>query len=163
MVTLGVGVTTTFMPLLIVILSWFVLLSFRTKILALPAIQERGAKAFNFIQVIIGLNTLAMLLSLLASVSLGLVFEVPNMQVMGNGSSDFYLSWYQDISENSLPSVSVISVPMLVYRLLILAWSIWLSLSLIGWLHWGWQSFCEGGVWKKNAQKLEQKGESGQQ
>lgn len=159
---LGVGVTTTFMPLLIVILSWFVLLSFRTKILALPATQERGAKAFNFIQVIIGLNTLAMLLSLLASVSLGLVFEVPNMQVMGNGSSDFYLSWYQDISENSLPSVSVISVPMLVYRLLILAWSIWLSLSLMGWLRWGWESFSEGGVWKKNAKKLDGKSESGQ-
>jgi len=150
---LGVGVTTTFMPLLIIILAWFVLLSFRNKILAQPFMQKRGKKAFNLLQVIIGLNTLAMLLSLLASVSLGLVFEVPNMQVMGNGSSDFYLSWYQDVSGEMLPSVSVISVPMLTYRLLILAWSIWLSLSLISWLKWGWGKFSEDGVWIKNKGK----------
>jgi len=34
-------------------------------------------------------------------------------------------------------SAWVISVPLLVYRLAMLAWALWLALALLRWLRWG--------------------------
>jgi hypothetical protein len=30
-----------------------------------------------------------------------------------------------------------------------LIWALWLALSLLKWLKWGWESFSKGGLWKK--------------
>jgi hypothetical protein len=38
---------------------------------------------------------------------------------------------------------------MLVYRGAMLAWSLWLALSLLKWLKWSWAAFSMGGLWKK--------------
>jgi hypothetical protein len=35
------------------------------------------------------------------------------------------------------------------YRLLMLAWSLWLALALLGWLKWGWCSLGKEGLWRK--------------
>lgn len=35
---------------------------------------------------------------------------------------------------NELPQPLVISVPIIYYRLLMLAWALWLALALLGWL-----------------------------
>ena len=37
---------------------------------------------------------------------------------------------------------------MLAYRGAMLAWALWLAVSLLRWLRWGWLSFSEGGFWK---------------
>jgi hypothetical protein len=37
---------------------------------------------------------------------------------------------------------------MLAYRGAMLAWALWLAVSLLRWLRWGWISFSEGGIWK---------------
>jgi hypothetical protein len=43
----------------------------------------------------------------------------------------------------------VISMPLLAYRLLMLAWALWIAAALLRWLRWGWQSFCSGGTWRR--------------
>ncbi|HXU03951.1 MAG TPA: hypothetical protein VN903_23475, partial [Polyangia bacterium] len=41
-----------------------------------------------------------------------------------------------------------ISVPLLVYRLAMLAWSLWLALAVIRWARWLWSCFSERGLWR---------------
>jgi hypothetical protein len=77
------------------------------------------------------------------------------MQITGNQSSAFLLNWYQDRSQAVLPAATVISVPLLVYRLLMLAWALWLAVSLLDWLKWGWNCFSSNGLWNKAAAKEE--------
>ncbi|MCP5449520.1 MAG: hypothetical protein H6972_02865 [Gammaproteobacteria bacterium] len=71
------------------------------------------------------------------------------MQVVGNGSSAWQLNWYQDRIAGPLPTASVISVPLLLYRGLMLAWALWLAFALLRWLGWGWQCFSAGGLWRR--------------
>jgi hypothetical protein len=73
----------------------------------------------------------------------------PDMQIAGNGSSSHHLKWYQDRVVEALPQPQVISVPMWVYLVLMLAWAMWLAMSLLKWIKWGWQSLNTGGFWRK--------------
>ncbi len=57
------------------------------------------------------------------------------MQV-GNMSSAYNLNWYQDRSASTLPQAWVVSVPLMVYRVLMLLWALWLAFSLLKWLTW---------------------------
>jgi len=69
------------------------------------------------------------------------------MQIVGNGSSSDLLRWYQDHSRNDLPRAWILSVPMFVYRLAMLAWSLWISFTLLKVLKWGWEAFSAHGIW----------------
>jgi hypothetical protein len=92
--------------------------------------------------------TVAALIILLVSIYEGLLGR-PEMQVSGNGSSGSMLRWFQDRTTSGLPRGQVLSVPMLVYRGAMLAWSLWLALALLGWLRWAWTAFTTGGAWKR--------------
>jgi hypothetical protein len=74
---------------------------------------------------------------------------LPDMQIGGGGSSDGWLVWTADHVQGVLPRPLVLSVPKLVFHLLMLAWALWLAFSLLKWLKWGFESFAEGGLWKK--------------
>jgi len=72
---------------------------------------------------------------------------LPEMHVSGNASSAYDLNWYQDRSSGQLPHAWVFSVPLFVYRLLMLAWALWLAFALLKWLRWGWQCVNQHGLW----------------
>ena len=110
-------------------------------------------KYFNLLQVIIGLFTVFSLAILVFSVEQGLLGGSPNMQIIGNQSSAFDLNWYQDRSPPALPQATVVSVPLMAYRLLMLLWSFWLAASLLNWLKWGWNCYATNGLWNKKAEK----------
>jgi hypothetical protein len=103
---------------------------------------------FNAIQVGLGVLTALALLFLLNAVEQGLL-GVPDMQVAGGGSTAYALHWYQDRSGPELPRAWIVSVPLWLYRVAMLAWALWLALSLLGWLRWGWACFAEGGLWRR--------------
>jgi hypothetical protein len=71
------------------------------------------------------------------------------MQIAGNGSSGGLLHWYQDRGGPVLPQVSVVSVPIWVYRALMLAWALWLAVRLLDWLRWGWEGFASPVLWRE--------------
>jgi hypothetical protein len=106
------------------------------------------------VQVIIGLFTVFSLSILLFAVEQGLLGGSPDMQITGNQSSAFNLNWYQDRSPPTLPQATVVSVPLMAYRLLMLAWSFWLAASLVNWLKWGWTCFSTNGLWNKKLEKI---------
>jgi hypothetical protein len=37
---------------------------------------------------------------------------------------------------------------LLVYRLAMLGWALWLALAVLRWLRWGWGAFSLGGLWR---------------
>jgi hypothetical protein len=48
----------------------------------------------------------------------------------------------------------MLSLPLWVFRLLMLAWSLWLASRLLRWLRWGFDAFREGGLWRKAPQRV---------
>ena len=124
-----------------VVIGWLMLLGWRVK-------RTDESRYFNELQVLIALLTLLSLGILFFAVAQGLLSS-PDMRITGNESTAFNLNWYQDRSLSTLPTATVISVPLLVYRLLMLAWSLWLAVALLDWLKWGWTCFSNNGLWKK--------------
>ncbi len=122
-------------------------------VLWLMALAYRGKRQveknshFNAIQVVLGFLTVVSVFILFIAVQQGLLGS-PDMQIAGNQSSAFHLNWYQDHNTATLPTATVISVPLMSYRVLMLLWSLWLAVSLLNWLKWGWQCFTVNGLWK---------------
>jgi hypothetical protein len=48
-----------------------------------------------------------------------------------------------------LPTASAWSVPLWIYKALILAWALWLSFALLRWLPWVWRCFSSQGYWRQ--------------
>ena len=72
----------------------------------------------------------------------------PAMQIAGNDSTAYALRWFQDRSDGATPAAGVLSVPLWVYRVAMLAWALWLARALLGWLRWGFESWSAGGTWR---------------
>ena len=88
---------------------------------------------------------------MLLAIPMGLLSN-PEMKVVGNGSSIHLYNYYQDLSGAAgFPEVSIMSVPMFAYRIVMLLWSLWMATRLIKWASWGWSCFSENGLWKEKA------------
>jgi hypothetical protein len=48
-----------------------------------------------------------------------------------------------------LPTAGVMSLPLWLYRVLMLAWALWLAAGLVRAVGWGWRAFGEGGLWRR--------------
>ncbi len=129
-----------------IVIAWLMLLGWR------QTQSATNLRYFNALQVIVGLLTVVSLGLLFLAVEQGLLGS-PDMQIIGNQSSAFNLNWYQDRSPATLPSATLISVPLIVYRVLMLLWSLWLAVSLLNWLKWGWTCFSSNGLWHKAVAK----------
>lgn len=102
---------------------------------------------FNTAQVVIAALTVTALLAIVSSLPQGLL-GMPDMHVTGHGSSGNALRWFGDRSDSVLPTGVAWSVPLLIYKALILAWALWLSFALLRWLPWVWQCFSSQGYWR---------------
>jgi len=114
--------------------------------------RSMSNRQFDAMQVGLVLLTLVALPLLFYAVKQGLL-GLPEMQIAGNDSTADQLNWYQDHSQKALPKAWIFSVPLLVYRLLMLAWSLWLAYALLGWLRWGWDCFAGQGLWRTTKKK----------
>jgi hypothetical protein len=67
------------------------------------------------------------------------------------------LRWFVDRSGTTMPGAWALTLPMLAYRIAMLAWALWLALAMVRWLPWAWESFSSGGLWRavpKNAREV---------
>lgn len=124
-----------------IVIAWLIVLGWRRQ-------RSPESAYFNPLQVAIGGLTLLSLGILFFAVAQGLL-DAPDMRITGNQSTAFNLNWYQDRSLSTLPVATLVSVPLMVYRLLMLAWSLWLAVALLDWLKWGWSCFASNGLWRK--------------
>jgi len=102
---------------------------------------------FNLIQIGIGGLTVLALLFIVSTLPSGLL-GTPDMHVAGNNSHGNVLGWFADRSASALPVATAITLPLWVYKALILAWALWLSFALLRWLPWVWQCFSSHGYWR---------------
>jgi hypothetical protein len=119
-------------------------------VLALAVRRERppqGTAAFDLAQLVLGAWALVSLGLVYVAIHRGLLFP-PDMQVAGNGSRDTALFWYADRASGTTPRAGVLSLPLWVYRVAMLAWALWLAASLVRGIGWGWRAFGEGGYWR---------------
>ncbi len=139
---LGIGLTQTSIWVALAVAGWLLVLGWRRA--HGEAITNRR---FDLVQILLALWTLAALAGLFGAIQQGLLGE-PDMQIAGNGSSAYVLRWYHDHAASELPRAWVISVPLLVYRLAMLAWALWIARALLSWLRWGWDAYSSGGLWR---------------
>lgn len=138
---LAIGMSTVNMVGSLPVILWFFAMEARRRKLLAP-----GSSLFNLQQIgLIALSLIA-LLSLFYTIPQSLL-SLPDMQVVGNGSSNYYYQWYQDHSTSSLPQAWVFSLPLWIFRLAMLLWSMWLVFALINWIKWGWQCLSSGKLW----------------
>ena len=151
---LGLGFSTFSWPVLGVVVAW----------LLACGVRERWQTdvswwRFNAIQLGIGGLSVIALLSIVTALPQGLL-GTPDMHVAGHNSYGDVLSWFADRSASVLPVASVFTVPLWIYKVLILAWALWLSFALLRWLPWVWQCFSSQGYWRsRNSDTLRSESE----
>lgn len=139
---LGLGFSTFSWSVLALVIIWLMLCGVREK----SALSLNWWK-FNLGQVVIAGMTIVALLSVVVTLPAGLL-GTPDMHVAGHNSYGNVLNWFADGSDSLLPTAAVITVPLWVYKGLILAWALWLSFALLRWLPWVWKCFSSDGFWR---------------
>lgn len=142
-VLLGFGLTQIAPQMALLIVGWLLVLGLRER-----QVMPRPWFAFNAVQIGLALWTLAALVALFAAVKAGLLGQ-PDMQIAGNQSTSSMLHWTQDHIANTMPQPWVLSLPVWVFRILMLGWALWLAAALLGWLKWAWHCMGKGGLWRK--------------
>ncbi len=153
-ILLGIGLTQVSIWLGLLVAGWLLALGRRR------ARPEVGPAWFDLRQVGLAGWTAVALVALFLVVRQGLLGH-PSMQLSGNGSSRYLLQWYQDRVASALPTATVISVPLMVYRVAMLLWALWLAAALVKWLRFGWLAFGAGGLWRKVPVKVPAKAAAG--
>ena len=109
--------------------------------------QPEARRRHNALKIGLGALTLAAFAAILTGIPKGLLGN-PDMTITGFESSGRELVWFVDASAGALPVGTVLSLPLWIYKALILAWALWLSFALLRWLPWIWRRFSAGGLWR---------------
>ena len=143
---LSLGLSLANLPATLLVAIWVIALRFRGNLVSnLKANWTR-----NLMQIASAFLSVVTVVTLIASVP-GALLGTPDMQVQGNGSSAYFYNWFTDQSESTLPSAWVLSLPLWVYRVIMLVWSLWLAFALIRWVPWAWQQWASPRMWYKSA------------
>jgi hypothetical protein len=141
-VLLGLGLSQAPVPAIALVAGYFLVLGLRARR------PEVNRVWFDVRQIALVVWTAVTAGILFVAVEEGLL-STPDMHVAGNGSSRELLRWFADRTASTAPAPWVVSAPLFVYRVVMLAWALWLALAVIRWSRWAWRSFSEGGLWRR--------------
>ncbi|HET9158819.1 MAG TPA: hypothetical protein VFN91_19250 [Myxococcaceae bacterium] len=148
-ILLGVGLTQVSVASAAVVVLWLLALGWREA----AGARVRPWWAFDLMQLGLVVLTGIAAIALFEAVKRGLLGQ-PDMQIAGNDSGLTSLRWTADRVPGALPRPFVLSVPLLVYRLAMLAWALWLATALLRWVRQGWQAIGTGGLWRSRPPKV---------
>ncbi|RZL01857.1 MAG: hypothetical protein EOP36_09745 [Rubrivivax sp.] len=146
-VLLGLGIAQMSLIGMALVVGWFLVMEGRRRFG--PAVVAR--RWFITLQILVALWALLAAGVLLETVRVGLL-GYPDLMVLGNGSDASHLHWYADRFSGATAQAWVLSMPVLVYRIAMLLWALWLSASMLRWVKWAWECFSAGGYWRDNPQ-----------
>ncbi len=140
---LAAGLSLCNLPGALLFAIWLAFMSGRQAVLA----KVKNHRLKNFLQIAAWILTGLALIGLIASVPMALL-SAPDMFIEGNGSWARSLHWYLDhAGADGGEAGWLISLPMWVYRLAMLLWSLWLAIALLRWGRETWARFCSGPAW----------------
>ena len=139
---LGLGVSAHLDENALILAGWFLAMGWRGHY---P--ESKSHVTFNVKQIILVLWTFSSVMILLEIIHSGLL-GFPEMMISGNGSDSNLFQWYQDHTKIGEPKGWVISIPLIVYQVLMLLWSLWLASKILTWGQWAWKCYSQDGLWK---------------
>lgn len=145
-IALGFGLSLNNWGILMLVAVWFASLTASTY-----RPKNLNRLAFNFSQFILYGLSIVTVLALIAVIPTSLLSS-PNMGITGNYSFGNNLQWFADKSDGQLPDITVLSIPVLFYKGLMLAWVIWLSFTSLSWIKWAWGKLGAQGYWRAKPQ-----------
>ena len=143
---LGLGLMQLHIIWAMVVAAWLLIMGRRSRK------NLKGVIGFNLAQLGLLLWTGLALLLIYQGIKYGLL-QNPVMLISGGNSYGQHLSWFVDRSDGPWPVGGVLSFSVWLYKALMLAWSLWLAVSLVKWLKWAWQAFSHEAIWKKRPPK----------
>ncbi|MDR2456557.1 MAG: hypothetical protein LBE49_08200, partial [Deltaproteobacteria bacterium] len=126
-----------------VVAGWLLALGLRG---SKPPLKD--AQSFNAAQILLAFWTIVALVLIYQGLQHALL-EAPSMRVAGNASTEHQLRWFADRAQGPLPDAWALTISNKVYQFVMLAWALWLAISIIRWLRWGWRCFSSEGFWRK--------------
>ncbi|TLU64902.1 hypothetical protein FE810_10650 [Thalassotalea litorea] len=136
---LGLGISTNNWSVFIMIVLTFAALRFYQR----PQ-NESHWRRYNLGKIGITLLAIATLIGLVGIIPVALL-SAPDMGIVGNQSHSWSLNWFSDKSAGLTPQIWVLSLPILVYKAVMLLWVMWLSFTFIRWVKWGWKRLTDDG------------------
>ena len=101
---------------------------------------------FNTLQIVLaGISALAFVF-LIGAIPVGLLGS-PDMHLSGGYGNYGQLAWLADRATGELPVASVYSLPMWVYKALMLSFALWLASALVNWIKLAWNALIAGDGW----------------
>ena len=142
---LGLGLSTLSWSVFLVMALWFGALRWRES--WEPTSVPRWT--FNLVQLSLVLLSVFALTGLTFSGIRYGFFSTPDMGVAGPGSAGNSFGWFADRTVSALPQPVVFSVPLWIYKLLVLAWAFWIAYAIaLRWLPWAWRAWTARGFWR---------------
>ena len=141
-VLLGLGFSIAAPWKIAIVGGWLIAMHLRQ----LKSEQLHESPLFNLAQLGLLAWSLLAVMVLVAALPEGLLAS-PDMRIMG--AQGGALPWFVDqVKQGQVwPEATVISLPIGVYRALMLAWALWLALSAINWLRDALRAWLSGGHW----------------
>ena len=140
---LGFGFATLSFSYMAIVPTWLVILNYKGNLF------KGGNLRYNFGQIVVIVLSVGVLVSAYLAISEGLIVA-PNMDIRGTGSDKYMLQWFADKTDQLLPQVGMISLPLYAYRILMLLWSTWFAYTLVGWLKLAWHKFSTPLIWQSS-------------
>ncbi len=134
---LGAGLTQVPLPVALIVGLYPISLGLRHRV------PPRRFWSYDLQQLVFFGWGLAAACGLYFAIHAGLLLR-PDMQVAGPGSHSTTLAWYVERIAGALPQPWVLSLPLWVWRLLMLLWALWLASRLLRWLPWCWGRLAQG-------------------
>lgn len=140
---LALGFTQADPVAFVLVAGWLFLLQWRaTKAETLSNLK------FNVTQIGIVLTSTFVIGAIFSVVKVGLL-GTPEVYIEGNGSTPHMLQWFEDTGINTPEAAGIYTLPMWVFRGVMMAWALWTALWLMRTFKWAWQNFTAGGYWRK--------------
>ena len=141
-VILAAGASLVDLKMLVYVGVWFLAIWFKSRTkeeITRPWIYRLGQLVLTGITLLV--------LYVLASTIVAALTNDPNMYIVSASYFNDWFTWFSDEITGEVPSPWILSVPMWVYFVLILAWVMWLVFTLLQWMRAWWESLKTPVLW----------------
>lgn len=141
-VILAGGASLVDLKVLVVVGIWFLAIWFKSRT------KEEIVRPwlYRLEQLVLTGITLLVLYVLVSTIVTALTND-PNMYIVSAKYYNDWFTWFSDEITGEVPSPWILSVPMWVYLVLILAWVMWLVFTLLKWMRAWWESLKTPVLW----------------